>query len=286
MKISIFVRTLVIAAAMAAVVSACSNTEDPAQSTPNTTEQQIGSSGETDGTTVPVEQPAEQPRVDLEKIATEDAEKYMDALKKEDAEALSSLMAHAENENVPATMKIVIEGFRLHFDKLADLKLTLESNQQSEEYYIENFLITGKKEGEERSLPFQVKYAKQDDIAALLNADKREPLYDSPYIGQYPYAVRDVERYVQALAQKDVESAALHLGVFESTEEAKSAVQHLLQAYTEKLDLATVKAVSLGYDANKKQFLFDLRDGKKQSHSIQVDADRAIIIDDWAATNK
>lgn len=140
------------------------------------------------------------------------------------------------------------------------------------------------KEGEERSIPFQVKYAKQDGSAAVPNTDKREPLYDSPYIGQYPYVVRDVARYMQALAQKDVESLALHLGIYD--EKAESSVQHLLQAYTERLDLAAAKAVPLGYDANNKRFLFDLRDDKKQSRSIQVDADKAIILDDWAATNK
>ncbi|MBW7475494.1 hypothetical protein K0T92_12105 [Paenibacillus oenotherae] len=277
----LFIRTLVVATTLAAAVGACSNEGDPV---PSQSEQSTPDNKE--GTPVVAEQPTgqltDEEAQSLEQIATEDAEKYMVALKREDAEALSRLMAHAENENVPETMKVVIEGFRLHFDNLADLKLSLKSNQQTEEYFIENFILTGMRDGEERAIPFQVKYAKKGGIAALLSGDTREPLYDSPYIGQYPYAVRDAGRYVQALIQKDVDSAALHLGLDESKKEVRAAVQQMLQVYAEKLDLSAAKIIPLGYDAANKQFLFDLQDGKKRVHSIQLGADTFHIQDNWA----
>lgn len=298
-----FVRTLTITAALVLTAGACSNAtgaEPPqsAQSTPDGKEQPKGADHAGEGTNVPAEPSTDQPTEpsteqsvelsadeaqSLEQIATGDAEKYMDALKKGDAGALSRLMAHAEDEYVPETMEIVLEGFRLHFDNVADLKLTFESNQQTEEHYVENFVLTGKKQGRERSIPFQVKYAKRDGIEAVWNKDRREPLYDSPLISQYPRAVRDAQRYVQALVQKDADSLAIHMGLDESAKEARIAVKQLLAVYAGKLDAADVKVVPQGYDANKKQFLFELKDGKKRTHSIQLDADTSIVRDDWAA---
>lgn len=285
-KTQAFARTLVIAVAMTTTLAACSSVEEskPMQAAPEIMEPQKEFEGPKE-TNVPTEQTTDEAQ-SLEKISAEDAKKYMDALKKEDAEALSILMAHAENEYVPETMKTVIEGFQLHFDKLADLKLTFESNQQTEDYFIEKFVISGMREGKERFVPFLVKYSKENGISAIQNENYREPLFDSPLIGQYPYMVLNAGKYVQALLQKDSESLALHLGLDVTTEEANSVIQQMLKAYSGKLDLATTKVIPLGYDENRELFLFDLRDGNKQSHGIQVDVATSNILDDWASADK
>lgn len=291
-NVKIKIVAVVLGMALAMVLTACSNAEDsqPSQagSPSGQVKETVGAGGTTTPTGQPSSQPTEQPTEQLanevrslEEIAAEDAEEFMAALKKEDAEELSGLMVHAENEYGPDTMKTVLEGFRLYFDDLADLKLVFESNQQSEEYYVENFVISGLKSGKDRFIPFQVKYAKQGGIEAIRNERLREPLYDSPLIGQYPYMARDAGKYAEALAQKDGDSVAIHLGLDESTDEAKAVVRQLLQAYEGKLDLATTKVVPVDYDENRKRFLFDLRDGKKQSHGIAVDASTYLILDDW-----
>ncbi|QJD86068.1 hypothetical protein [Cohnella herbarum] len=283
---------LAIGITLAMTLAACSKTENSQPSpsaSPSESGKETGEVGEatesTESTVQPPgqseEQASSEPR-SLEVIATEDAEKFLGVLKKEDTEKLSGLMVHAENEYGPDTMKTVIEGFRLYFDKLADLKLNFDSNQQTEEYYVENFVISGLKSGKERSIPFQVKYSKKGGFAAVQSDNNREPLFDSPLIGLYPYMVRDAGKYVEALAQKDGDSVAIHLGMDESTDEAKSVVRQLLQAYEGKLDLGTTKVVPVDYDENRKQFLFDLRDGKKQSHGIAVDASTYHILDEWA----
>ncbi len=217
----------------------------------------------------------------LENIATKDAEKYINALKKEDTQLMSRIMAHAENENTPETMKIIIEGFLLHFDKLTDLNLTYESNEQNEEYFIENFVIIGMKKGEERFVPFQVKYDKNDGITKIQDDRYREPLYDSPLLN-HPYIIRNAEGYLQAIRQEDVESLLLHLGLYNVTEEIESDVSEILNRYREQLDLTTTKVIPINYDENRNLFLFDFQDDKERSHSIQVDADTSLIVDDWA----
>ena len=268
--------------ATSAALAACSKEELPRPSiTPESTEPQKVADEPKETTSLEEAPTNEAPS--LENIATKDAEKYLDALKKEDLQLLSSLMAHAENEYTPETMKISIEGFRLHFDKLTDLKLSFESNEQNEDYFIENFVITGMKKGEVRSVPFQIKYYKNNGTPAAQDDDHREPLYVSPLINQYPHVISETERYLQAILQEDAESLILHLGLYNQTEEDKTTARNLLKAYGEQLDLTTTKVIPVNYNENTKLFLFDFQDNKEHSHRIQVDADTSTIIDDWAS---
>lgn len=217
----------------------------------------------------------------LENIATKDGEKYMDSLIKEDVVIMSSLMAHAENENTPETMKVIVDGFKQYFDKLTDLKLTFDFSEQNDEYLIENFMINGIKNGEIRFIPFRVKYYKNDGMPTLHDDVQRRPLYDSPLINQYPYVLKDIDKYLQAMILKDVDSLLLHLGIYNQTEETKSVVLNMLKTYSEQLDLKTTKILYTDYDEVKKLFLFNFKDGKGRFHAIQVDAVNWIIIDDW-----
>ncbi|MDQ8734913.1 hypothetical protein [Paenibacillus sp. LHD-38] len=265
-----------------ATTAACSKEETPRPSiTPESTEPQKVADEPKETTSLEEASTNEDPS--LESIATKDAENYLDALKKEDLQLLSSLMAHAENEYTPETMKISIEGFRLHFDTLTDLRLSFESNEQNEDYFIENFLITGMKKGEVRSVPFQIKYSKSNGTPAAQDDDHREPLYVSPLIDQYPHVISETERYLQAILQEDAESLILHLGLYNQTEEDKATVRNLLKAYGEQLDLTTTKAIPVNYNEEKKLFLIDFQDKKESSHRIQVDADTSTITDDWAS---
>ncbi len=151
----------------------------------------------------------------LEQISAKDGEKYLEALKQQDLKGLSRLMAHAENEYTVADMKKVVEGFLLYFDGLEELQLEFEANEQNDEYYVEHYIIAGTKDGKARAIPFEIKYAKSQGMERIQKDEEREPLYNSPLIGQYPYASMEAERYVQALMQKDTASLALHLGMYD-----------------------------------------------------------------------
>lgn len=217
----------------------------------------------------------------LEYISAKDGEKYLDALKQQDTKELSSLMAHAENEYTKDDMEKVLEGFLLYFDDLENLRLHFETNEQNDEYYIENYSIVGTKDGKSRAIPFQVYYAKSQGMEKIQNDDWREPLYDSPLIGDYPYTMLEVEFYVQALLLKDTESLALHLAMYDDNEETKTAVKRLLQKYEELLDLSSVKIVSKGYDEQVDQFFFELRDNNQQTHELRLGRGEIRMVDDW-----
>lgn len=221
--------------------------------------------------------------ISLEQIATNDAEGFLDALKRKDIKLMSSLMAHAENEYTPETMQIIYEGFQLQFDKVAELQLSFDSNAQSDEYFIENFVIKGMKNGEMRFIPFQVKYDKNNGMPTIQDDDQREPLFESPLITQYPYTLRESEKYLQALLDEDVESLLLHLGLYDNKEEAEPVVRKMLETYRDQLDLTTTKVIYTYYDEQKKLFMFDFQDGKGRSHSIHVDAHTWTIVDDWVS---
>ncbi|CAM4490888.1 hypothetical protein [Paenibacillus tarimensis] len=218
----------------------------------------------------------------LEQVSAKDGGKFLDALKQQDTKALSGLMAHAENEYTESDMVKVLEGFQLYFDRLEELKLRYESNEQNKEYYVEHYAIAGKKDNQEYSIPFIIKYSKSQNIEHILNDDQREPIFDSPLIEEYPNAVRDAERYVQALQQKDMESLALHLEYDELNEQTKAAVEQMLTQYDEALDLSSLKPVPLGYDEQEEQFLFELQDADGRKHNIRIDVEDYTIIDEWA----
>lgn len=275
-----------IAVAMTAALAACSKEEPPGPSPITHVSAEPQKNTDEPKETASLEESPANDAPSLESIALKDAEKYLDALKKEDFQLMSTLMVHAENENTPETMKIIIDGFQLNFDKLADLKLSFESNEQIEDYFIENFVITGTKKGEVRSIPFQVKYYKNNGSPAAQDDDHREPLYESPLINQYPLVIRETEKYLQALLQEDTESLILHLGLYDQTEKDKSAVTQLLKSYKEQLDLASTKIIPVNYNEKTKLFLFDLQDNKERSHSIQADAGSSTILDDWTASDQ
>jgi hypothetical protein len=272
-------RVILIVVSTTTVLVACSKEElsSPLQITTVSAEPQEVEAKQTTS----LEEAATTEAQSLKSFATEDAEKYIDALKKEDFQLMSTMMAHAENENTPEMMKIIIEGFQMHFDNLADLKLSYESSEQNEEYFFESFVITGMKKGEVRFVPFQVKYYKNAGMAVIQKDGYREPQYVSPLINQYPYMIIETEKYLRAILQEDVESLILHLGF--KAKEAESDVRKMLKAYREQLDLTTTKVIPVNYNENKKLFLFDFQDDKERSHSIQVDAGTSIIIDDWAS---
>lgn len=217
----------------------------------------------------------------LEQVSFKDGTKFLDALKQQDTQLLSALMAHAENEYTEKDMATVIEGFQLYFDDLAGLQLQFETNQQNEEYYIENYHITGTKDGEERILPFQLSYAKSQGVELILDEDKHEVLYNSPLIGLYPYAVSEVERYVQALQVQDKESLALHLGMYDDNEQTKAAIDQMLQTYNESLSLSSVEIVSKGYSVTEELVLFELHDNNGQMHELRIVGEERFVLDDW-----
>lgn len=221
-------------------------------------------------------------RQSLEQVSARDGEKYIAALKLQDAKALSSLMSHAENAYTEADMQQVLEGFLLYFDSLDELKLRFEANVQNDAYYIEQYAITGSKDGTAREIPFEVSYAKSQELESIQDDGRREPLYDSPLIGQYPYAVQEAERYLQALQQKDAESLALHLGMYDDNEETKETVERMLQKYKDSLDLRSVKISSKGYYNQNVGFGFELRDSNEQTHELRVRGGELRIVDDWA----
>jgi len=227
------------------------------------------------------EEPLEEDTQSLEQVSEKDAAIYLDALKKQDTSMLSLLMAPAENEYTVADMEKVVEGFQLYFDDLEGLQLHFEASEQNEEYYIEHYIIKGTKDGEVRDLPFQVSYIKSQGIELILDDDKREPLFNSPMIGVYPYAILNVERYVQALQQQDKESLALHLGMYDDNEQTRMAIDQLLQTYQESLALSTVEIISKDYDEQKDLFLFELQDNNQQSHELQVLSEELRIKDEW-----
>ncbi|WP_127531809.1 hypothetical protein [Paenibacillus kobensis] len=217
----------------------------------------------------------------LEHISAQDAGKFVEALKKEDAERLSVLTAHAENENTPETMRVVLAGFRLHFDQLTELSLSFDSNQQDEQYYIEHYRITGMQDGKERFVPLQVKYNKEQGMEAIRDDARREPLFDSPMLNQYPYMADDVKRYLRAITEEDKESLMLHLGLHDETEENKAAVDRLLGKYQEELDLNTANVVPVGYDEDEGLFIFDLQDDRGHSHRVQAGGGTWFMQDEW-----
>ncbi|WP_054025023.1 hypothetical protein [Bacillus sp. FJAT-28004] len=194
---------------------------------------------------------------------------------------MSGLMAHAENEYTEADMAKVLEGFLLYFDDLENLQLRFEVNEQNDEYYVEHYTIAGTKDGKARAIPFQMKYAKSQGMEQIQDDDRREPLYNSPLIGQYPYTVLEVERYVQALLQKDKASLALHLGMYDDNEETKAAVERMLQKYEESLDLSSVKVVSKGYDEQEDQYFYELRDSNQQTHELWLSGEELKVVDEW-----
>ncbi|MFC4307137.1 hypothetical protein [Cohnella boryungensis] len=273
------IRTFMLSAILTATLAACSNSEESPSSSPAPV---VPSASAAAQPASPSAEPSANESPALEQIATADAQKFLNALKLEDAEKLAGLMAFAENEYTSEQMEQVLTGLRQQFDKLGDLQLKLDSNEQDESYYIENFILQGVREGKESSIPLQVKYRKQDGPAADLPEEQRRPLYDSPYIGLYLVAARDAQRYLDALRQQDADSLAIHLGMDESTEEAKTAVRSLLAVYAGKLDLAAAEVVALGYEADQERYLFELRDGRKQAHGLQVDRSTMLIVDDWA----
>lgn len=217
----------------------------------------------------------------LEEISAKDGEKFLGVLKQQDTKALSGLMAHAENEYTEADMAKVLEGFLLYFDGLENLRLLFEANVQNDEYYVEHYTIAGTKDGKARSIPFQIKYAKSQGMEQIQDDDRREPLYNSPLIGQYPYTLLEVERYVQALMQKDTESLALHLGMYDDNKETKAAMERMLQKYEESLGLSSVKVVSKGYDEQADQYFYELRDSNQQSHELWLGGEELKIVDKW-----
>lgn len=218
----------------------------------------------------------------LEQLSSKDGEEYLEALKQKDARTLSGLMVYAENEYTVADMTKVLEGFTLYFDSLKKLKLRPESNEQNEEYFIENYTIIGTKEGKVRSIPFEVKYAKSQGMELIQNDDKREPLYDSPLIGQYPYTDLEVKRYVQALKDEDKESLVLHLGMYDDKEETNTNLDKTLKKYNGSIDLNSITIVSKGYDEQADQFLFNLVDSQQQSHEIRINGGQMRVVDDWS----
>ncbi|MBB3113892.1 hypothetical protein FHS18_006007 [Paenibacillus phyllosphaerae] len=228
-------------------------------------------------------EPSEDETQSLEEVSAKDGEKFLAALKKKDTAALSLLMAPAENEYTEADMAKVLEGFQLYFDSLDELTLRFEANEQNDEYFIERYAIEGNKDGKARVLPFEVEYAKSQGMANIRDDAKRVTLYDSPLIGQYPYAMLEVERYVQALLEKDTESLALHLGMYDDNAETKAAVDQALKKYEESIDLGTVKVIAKGYDGQGKQFSYELRDSKQQTHELRIAGEEMKIVDDWAA---
>lgn len=213
----------------------------------------------------------------LEQISAKDGEKFLGVLKQQDTKALSGLMVHAENEYTEADMAKVLEGFLLYFDGLENLRLQFEANVQNDEYYVEHYNIAGKKDGKVRAIPFQIKYAKTQGMEQIQDDDKREPTL----IGQYPYTLLEVERYVQALMQKDTESLALHLGMYDDNKETKATVERMLQKYEESLDLSSVKVVSKGYDEQKDQYFYELRDSNQQTHELWLGGEELKIVDKW-----
>ncbi|PZD97159.1 hypothetical protein DNH61_04535 [Paenibacillus sambharensis] len=219
----------------------------------------------------------------LEQVSAKDGETFLNALKQQDTKELSALMAHAENEYTESDMAKVIEGFQLYFDRLEELTLKFEANEQNPEFYVEHYAIVGKKNGETRSIPFIIRYSKSQSMKQIQDDNKREPLYDSPLIGEYPYIIMDAERYIQALQQKDLESLSLHLGYVDYNEETQAAMEQLLNTYEEKLDLSTLKAVSKGYDEQEDQYHFELQDSRGQKHDIRIGGEENRIMDDWAA---
>lgn len=225
----------------------------------------------------------------LEQISAKDGEKYLDALKLQDTKVLSLLMAPAEDEYTEADMEKVLEGFLLYFDNLEKLQLRYEANEQNDEYYVEHYTIVGAKDGKSRAIPFQMKYAKSQGMEKILDDNWREPLYDSPLIGEYPFTALQVERYVQALLQLDTESLALHLAMYDDNEGTKTAVKRLLQKYEESLDLNSVKIISKGYNEQEDQYFYELRDSNKQTHELRLDRGKLRIVDEWVtvqATDK
>lgn len=220
----------------------------------------------------------------LEQASAKDAEKYLDALKQQDTKTLSTLMIYAENEYTVEDMAKVLEGFLLYFDSLEELQLNFTANEQDDKYYVENFTIAGTKNSKTRAIPFQVKYAKSQGMEQIQDDIRREPLFDSPLIGEYPYAVQEVERYVKALQEKDTASLALHLGMYDDNEETKESAERTLQKYTESLDLSSIKVVSKGYDEQAGQYHFELRDDNRQTHELlqMFYSEGSKIVDDWS----
>ncbi|CAM3134665.1 hypothetical protein PALU110988_03825 [Paenibacillus lupini] len=218
----------------------------------------------------------------LEQISARDGEEYLEALKQRDARTLSGLMLHAENEYTLADMMKVLEGFTLYFDNLKKLQLQFESNEQNDEYFIENYIIVGTKEGKARSIPFVVRYTKTQGMEQIQNDDRREPLYDSPLIGEYPYTDLEVKRYVQALKDNDKESLVLHLGMYDGKAETSTNLDKTLQKYKNSIDLNSVKIVPKSYDEQADQFLFNLVDSQQRSHVIRINGGQMRVVDDWS----
>ncbi|MFB9327676.1 hypothetical protein ACFFSY_17245 [Paenibacillus aurantiacus] len=218
----------------------------------------------------------------LEQASAKDGGKFLEALKQQDTQSLSSLMTPAENEYTVADMEKVLEGFQMYFDRLEELQLRFESSEQSDERYIEHYAITGAKDGKARELPFQVSYVKTQGMNAIQDDARREPLFDSPLIGRYPYAELEVGRYVQALQAEDKASIPLHLGLYEENDETKATAERLLRKYADSFDLKTTKVVSKGYDEHKDQFQFELRDDDGHTHVLWVVGGELRIADDWS----
>lgn len=257
-----------------------STSEEPVA--PNNTEQHTDNTSE-EQLELEQEETSEDTIQSLEQISAKDGNIFLDALKQQDTSLLSRLMAHAENEYTETDMASVLEGFLLYFDDLEGLKLNFEANEQNDEFYIERYNIVGTKADEARSLPFQVSYAKSQGIELIMDDNKREPHYNSPLIGQYPYAVLDAERYVQALQTQDKESLALHLGLYDDNEQTKEAIDQLLQTYNESFSLSSVEIVSKGYNDQEKLFLFELKDSNQKTHEFHIVTDEFKVVDDWVA---
>ncbi len=228
---------------------------------------------------------SENEKQSLELVSEKDGEKFLAALKQKDTKALSLLMIYAENEYPESDMTKVLEGFLLSFDDLKELQMKFKSNEQNDEYYVGHYTITGTKDGETRSIPFQVKYDKSQGMERIRDDNKREPLYDSPLIGQYPFAGLAVERYIQALEQKDAASVALHLGMYDDNEETKSTAERVIQKYEDSLDLSSVGIISKGYNERDNQFNYELRDENRQTHELYIVGEELKIVDDWATNN-
>jgi len=258
-----------------------STSEEPVAS--NNTEQHTDNSAEEPLELEP-EETSDITTQSLEQISAKDGNIFLDAVKQQDTSVLSLLMAHAENEYTETDMASVLEGFLLYFDNLEELQLNFEANEQNDEFYIERYNVIGTKAGEARSLPFQISYAKSQGIELILDDNKREPLYNSPLIGQYPYAVLEAERYMQALQTQDTESLALHLGMYDDNEQTKEAIEQLLQTYHETFSLRSVEIMSKGYNEQEGLFLFELKDSNQQSHELQIVGEGLKVVDDWVAS--
>jgi len=125
-------------------------------------------------------------------------------------------------------------------------------------------------------------YDKSQGMETIRDDDKREPLFDSPPDRTIPIAGAEVERYVRALAQKDVASLALLLGMYDDSAETKTTLNRVLEKYGESLDISTVKVDAKGYVERENRFIYELRDDNHQVHELSIIGEELKIVDEWA----